>query len=301
MPSDLPNFKNSEQLQVNQNYLYSPGRHSLISPVVGSRVDEAELIDQNVKNSIVLRKYEEILYKSKNIYLIPIEDRQQASAIANKLYAEYIDKYSASGLTVDNAVDFINSDKPEFVGAVSNKTYVNDIENEWNTWNAHVYVEAESGSFNEKFGKYLPPGVVAIHEIMHVEQTRKRSKDVGQQPGDELLTTTKTIILLDQIYKEVKNIPTETIVDYGAEYELPLGKIANYYRDLEKKYGNLAEAIVSEESQKFLNSILSENTQLKSNSSHYGLDAELLRDPVVLARVTENIERHIKNTLGVAY
>jgi hypothetical protein len=109
-------------------------------------------------------------------------------------------------------------------------------------------------------GKYRPGYICALHELMHVEETPlgismqeyKKYKHVA-----EVLTVTRTLILLDEVYKKTLDIPMDYIVDYENNFNLngcviSQGTFANFYRALETKYGSLAAALVSDESLTFL-------------------------------------------------
>ncbi len=166
-----------------------------------------------------------------------------------------IAKYAIHGCSEKNIVDWYYGGMP---GAASNKTWLCDVKNKWNTWRVQAVVEGRHGSHNEKYGRYLPPHVVAYHELMHVEETSiYAKKSVQQEDGVELLTATKTIILLDFIYKKIHGLEDSFEVDYGMHIqisgkEIPLGLFANFYREQEARYGKLYLAVLSPESISFL-------------------------------------------------
>lgn len=126
--------------------------------------------------------------------------------------------------------------------------------------------------------RYTPPAITAIHELMHVQELCDPTFETSEKNSwvRESLTTLKTLILQDEIHKKIHNIPMDTEIDYGegrfAEVlldkptilggklynyfnsrKIDIGEIANVYRNLEAKYSNLAEALVSRESFDFLN------------------------------------------------
>lgn len=236
------------------------------------RLDERNLISKALAQHPVLAEYENKIYDPGNIYLIPSQDRDKADLAADKLFAGYVSKYKRFGVTPHNAVRYMATGEP---GLASNKTYIYDLENEWNTWRVQAVVEGKNGKYNEKNGKYLPPSIAAYHELMHIEEIKAGQKaKTGHVAGDELLPTTKTIILTDEIYKKINNMPIDAVVDYGHSInirgkDISIGQLANFYRNLENKYGNLAKAITSAESLEFL----SEDRRpdiLKDKTSHNG-------------------------------
>ena len=252
-------MRSTDDLAAKLNYLNKPGYHSILSPVVGSRSDELKEVQTHPK----LIAFEKQIYQSENIYFIAKDQREKANAIAREIFLEYINKYEKFGVTEHNIVKFSKTDLP---GAGSNKTWLSSLENEWNTWRVYTVIEADNGIYNEKFGCYLPPYIVAYHEIMHVEETPKGISEsaYNRTPGKEILTALKTIILLDEVYKKVNDVPLSQVVDYKrniiiGEKTVQLGYIANFYRRLEEKHKSLSKALVSEDSLQFLSAIKIEN------------------------------------------
>jgi hypothetical protein len=247
-----PFEQNKIRLEVESNFDRIPGRHTLKSAIVASRLEEIELLKDKLKEYPELKEFEKALYKPENIYLLPTDKKEQAEEVAKRLFSEYIKKFEDVGATIDNVVAWVNTGMP---GAGSNKTRIYDIENQWNTWTIHAIVENEGSTRGEK---YLPKYVVAYHELMHVEETPKGVPESYEQ-GDmaEVLTTIKTIILVDQIYKEINSLNLADEIDYDQEVNwgnntIQLGWLANFYRNLETKYGNIGIAVTSIESLKIV-------------------------------------------------
>lgn len=241
-------------LEDSLNFPKHKGTHTVKSPAVGSRQEELKAIKKAIQSVKILSKLQEAIYAPKYIHLIPLDKKDEADAAAQKMFLNYISKYSEFGITEQNAVIWSKNGMP---GCVSNKTIVYDLENQLNTWHAEVIVEARHGNFNEEFNHYLPPHVVAYHELMHLEELEPRCKDGPTQNGDELLATIKTFILLDIVYKEIHGLPLESTVDYGKHIEIGCGKIslgafANFYRQQEAKHGTLCAGLLSKESISFL-------------------------------------------------
>ncbi len=239
------------------NFHKYPGRHSKKSPVVGTRAQELARIQAERQQDPLLVELEKAIYQSELIYLIPPDKKDQADVVSKRLFDSYISKYLRHGIRENNAVHWIRSGTP---GLVSNKTFINDIENEWNSWSVEAIVEERHSHNNEKHGGYLPPHIVAYHELMHVEETLPgQSKHDFAEPwnGCELLTALKTILLVDQVYKEVHGLSLTAEVDYGKQIKLgkrswSLGRFANHYRSLEERHRTLVAAVLSDESFAFL-------------------------------------------------
>lgn len=254
MPTISSLFKRTS-LADQLNFQYHPGRHTVKSPVVATRAGELIAVKKAIRSEAVLAKLQDAIYKSEFIYLIPTSKKDQADAIAREIFLKYISKYASHGCTEKNIVDWTYSGMP---GCASNKTHIYDLENAWNTWCVHVIVEGRHGKHNEEYGRYLPPHVVAYHEIMHAEETLLRArKIIDKENGIELLTTTKTIILVDTIYKKIHGISEAKEVDYNKFIvlngrKIKLGRFANFYREQETKLGKLYLALISPRSIQFL-------------------------------------------------
>lgn len=248
-------IKEENPLCSSLNFQNEPGRHTIKSCVVGSRAEELLAVKKAMRVQSILAKLQEAIYKDTFIYLIPKEKKDEADEVARGLFLNYISKYSTHGCTEQNIVKWVRSGIP---GCYSNKIMISDVENEWNTWFVDALVEERHGSCNEKYDKYLPPHIVAYHELMHVEETPLRAKEsTQQQNGNELLTVIKTIILLDVVYKKIHDIDEAEEVDYSKSIDvngtiIKLGRFANFYRKKESELEKLYLALISPESIEFL-------------------------------------------------
>jgi len=240
------------RLQREQNFDRIPGKHTLDSKVVGTRVDELSALKDKAESHTELVDFERALYNPDNIFLIPEEKREEAEKIAKKYFDEYVRRHKDSGATTDNIVEWTNSKMP---GGASNKMYIYDTENEWNTWTVHAVVEDQGWVRGDK---YLPKYVTAYHEVMHIEETEKGAPESSEHSVmNEMLPTMKTILLVDQIYKEIYGISPNEEVDYQRDIiwknkKIKLGELANFYRDLEGKYSDIGNAVLSDESLNFI-------------------------------------------------
>lgn len=225
-----------------------PGQHTFLSPVTGNRAHEMRtvvkaLVKQEKENNRLLEKLEDLIYTPGYCYIIPIEKRIEAEKISQEMFRKYISKYVSSGFTEANIVNW-------------NSNYLNNHNLHAGfsrqPWCHFSSVSDGYGSLQNTYNgtHYSPTGVVAIHELMHAEETEPCEYG-WLRPGVELMTSLRTIILLDQIYKEIYQLPMDKEVDYGKNF--PLGKIANFYRVLESRFnGDLSRALTSDASIKWL-------------------------------------------------
>lgn len=142
--------------------------------------------------------------------------------------------------------------------------YTVDRDNKWNSWRIHVMVDPK-GAYNKRFNAYVPPQVVTLHELCHVEHelpgspehktTSYRSSIV------EIPCVIDQIILQDKLYKQAKGIPINNVVNYQNPTQtnrpdsLNPGTIANKFRGLKSKNGgDILKALMSTEGQSFVRS-----------------------------------------------
>ncbi|MCK4550757.1 MAG: hypothetical protein KAT91_02295 [Candidatus Aenigmarchaeota archaeon] len=241
------------------NYLCTPGYHSILSPLVGTKLDGNTALKRAMRKDTelhgVLQSFEFTIHNEKYLNLIPLSKKEIADNLAKTLFEEYIEGYSSSGININNAVRYTNDP-----GIISNQVSVYPYEAENTTWHlrASVQEETKKGNF------YQPRYIIAIHEVRHVEETFKGTFDVCREMGDELMPTVLSILLTDEVFKKIHNIDLVDEVNYGeplTEYGIPLkldgreidvGELANFYRGLYNIHGSLDMAILSKESLTFL-------------------------------------------------
>lgn len=252
----LGNLKpHASRLEEALNYPYEPGRHTLRSPVVGTRFDEYEAVRVAMRETPALERFIDALYRPEHTHFIPFELKHEAEAYAQQRFQQYLGKYAktAPDLTIHNAVEI---GRTFWLG----KTDVYDTENAWNTWCLHARVAAEPEARN---GLYLPMWVTAYHEFMHIEECLEGISAAefnrrAKHPSSEALTALTTLMLEDEVYKHVKAIPLDQEVTYRRFLTSPTGRtvdcghIAHFYRQLGKQHMNLAAALMSRESLQFI-------------------------------------------------
>lgn len=250
-------------LERGQNYPASSGRHSRLSPVPGAKAAELDRLLALAPAHPALRRFAAAIYSRPELFhLIAAADAEAADRLALESFLRHLAPYAAAGVTQDNAVDSRRTGMP---GYASNKTWIHDVENEWNTWNVQVVVE-EGGSVLKD--RYLPQHLIAQHEIMHVEATAKgapspdrddEEEEIFRKPEIllELAPALLTLVKADEFAKRVAGAPLERPFDHGMSVTWegrvePLGEVADFYRGLMERYGGMPEAVVSRESLRFI-------------------------------------------------
>jgi hypothetical protein len=241
--------------------LLGPGMHLPASPVIGSRSGEYARLSHTAMHNPLLKEMGYRIYDMRYRLIIPAHQRQQANRYSRELFLDYIKPYRAAGITEGNIVRWVmNRQDTQYrsnycvVEKMSNVKYVD------------VSVEVDNGKWNVDKGYFIPPHLVAYHEVMHAEEYKKNLYKFRY--GLETITTIKTILLLDEVNKKIKGVDLAEEVDYRkvirlSQSQIPLGCFANFYRGLEKKHQSLGDAIASEESLAFIASGLVPGTALR--------------------------------------
>lgn len=208
------------------------------SPVLGTRAKELETVTFS-KYAPILNKFINTLYPDNKFRaLISKSEINEAELIGNQFFQNYIGKYAAYGCTSENIL----------ASAGENIVFSRQVEKDNISVRSFHALHSQESFCEEDFCMPLP--MIKIHEIMHVEE-------IPTGELREILTTIKQHIYTDLVYKNLHQINENEIVDYNKSLQFggkkfSAGELANYYRDLEKKYGNLAKALVSKESIEYL-------------------------------------------------
>ncbi len=256
-------IKTSSKLDSFHIHCY-PGCHGPHSPIIGASGEDLKRIYESIKKESILGQFENALYYKKNsssfTYLIPLDQKQEADRISREIFLSYIDKYRIqnSELSEDTIVNWHwETDSP-------GQCYLREeISVKYRIgWHVEARVRPIGNSaFIDEQNHYLPPHLVAYHEIQHVEDIlpliSREHFDVFYKNGSELKESLKTLILCDQVYKDVNQLGLYSEVNHGKfvllnQNELPCGVVANFYRKLEERYLSLTDAILSSESIQFL-------------------------------------------------
>lgn len=240
---------NKTNLQSALNYLCVPGSHTTDSVVVGSRNAELDEISAMMKIEPALKSFEDALYLSLDEFALPYDCKIIADDLAGEMFSNYLNKYRHCGLNETNAVLFSNQLSED---KIKGTMYLQTIEDQWNTW--RVFAVARTHRLG--LTGYVPPKIIALHELRHIEETTKLAHRT-HQVGDELLATLTSVMQIDEILKICKKISLSDEVDYKINLKfdhisIAIGKIANCYRSLNNDSGNLMSAVLSQKSINFI-------------------------------------------------
>ena len=136
---------------------------------------------------------------------------------------------------------------------ISNCVHVYDTENEFNSWHLRISLTPQGFVSTEEF---LPLGVMALHELLHVQNIFPGSLQGLKSlfSLDELPTSLQDIMLNDLIYKKLNNIPLEETVIYDTGSPLPIGEIAVFLHKLQQQYPNknMTQLLILPELQEYI-------------------------------------------------
>jgi len=241
-----------------------PGCHDSKGPIVGSRPIELVLIGEAIKNEPILGDFETVLYyqdKSDSLdCLVESNRKEEADQISRNIFSNYLKKHESAGITVDNAIDWTLWG-PAGATSIKDDEFRFSRNNQIGIWHVHAQARKSNSECFIIDGKYLSPYLAAYHEILHVEQIPPLSSskfiELHKHHGSELLQKIKTIILADEVYKQIHGIGIAHEVDYHKSIKLghkqiSIGSIAYFYRSLEERYGTLCDAVLSPASIGFL-------------------------------------------------
>ncbi len=244
-----------------------PGYYSLDSAVLGSRSNELNEMVALAEEHRDVGRFDDALREQwrKYAFIIPLERAQEAEDIARSILEKHLDQYKKEGITIDSVVQR----DPHFDNPGRFQVYEASAQSPW-----YATVLVRKGG-NYRGNGYLPESVAVLHEYQHAQEVvpgrPKFSSSPSGNKGMELMTSLTTLITLDHIYKQLHQKNDREEVDHGAslqwgKFEVPIGMIANFYRDLQKEYGSLAKAIASPASIEFITA--GSMAQLKPSTNH---------------------------------
>jgi hypothetical protein len=240
----------------------NPGCHGPKSPVIGTHADELKSIYERIDKEPILRQFENLLYYQENSYsfnfLIPCDQKNRADEISRGIFLKYIEDYTTQNVEIneESIVDwclFTQSPGQCLIQEEGNRNGLG--------WNVQVKVRQKGNPIYEENGSYLSPYLCALHEIQHVEDVPAFAPvslwAQGKEKGSELKQTLKTLILSDEVYKQVNELGLFSHVDYGKSIllkgrQVSIGTVANFYRKLEERHLSLCSALLSQQSIEFL-------------------------------------------------
>ena len=281
----LATHPGARKVHTHPDYLLGPGMHLPSSPVVGSRCHDFNKLSYAVMTHPLLKELGRKIYDIKYRLIIPKQEREKANRIARDIFLDYIKMYAPYGVTESNIVNWIitKQSDSQFSGHCT-------ILIQENIRYVDISVEADNGANGCEKGYFTPPHIVAYHEVMHAEEYKKSL--VPYARGSEIMTTIKSIMLLDEVYKKIYRVNMGDEVNYKKSIvinkrKIQLGTFANFYRLLEKEHSTLADAIISTQSLMFLESgvdssqdLLQEQGEGKAQNS-MNTDDPLKENPVV--------------------
>jgi hypothetical protein len=246
------NFNNSKI----PNYFLSS------SKLVGKYYDEYNAYHTFATSNPAFIRFGNALYNGNSDYtckrkqiitnkMIPFEDKLKADSISKELYFDFCKR---NDLDPDHTINF--SQSPYL--------FTDSIEGEWV---GIVYVGNKNyyrfqNFFENKY--YTPKLIIALHELGHLERWSGTGKEYYEYKGDPKIATLETatrideVINRDYIYKQIHNIPIDSLVTYDEKLPcntcegIDLGIIANTFRKLKTQYSTVEECLMSKEGQEFV-------------------------------------------------
>jgi len=181
------------------------------------------------------------------IQIIPREKTQEADAIADRFFAEEMEKYGIEN--PENLFQYW-----DFNPGVMN---ICDVDNELNDWCMSVKIQKGGYGTEENF---TPEKLALLHEFYHTKQDIPGAKENYDDVLFEMGPTINQLIQADKVYKEIYGINIDDEVKYDLQYDIPSGEklnpglIANTFRNIMEKnnFETVEEALISPEGQEFV-------------------------------------------------
>ncbi len=211
-----------------------PGWHDNSSPFYCSKEDELIAIQRSPFQKI-LKTFEKIFYEDNQFRsLIPKEELSAANKIANRILQNELLQY---GCPLETLVDRSGESRAQALR----------VEEAY-----HVSSRGELCFDND----CMPEALIDLHELRHVQDC------VIPALGSimEIFTTLEQHIRTDLIYKEIRGISKDQEVNYNKFFqmkgkEFQAGSLANFYRNLQEKYGKFSTTLLSSESIEYITGI----------------------------------------------
>ena len=268
--------QNSPALTYNQKKEYQITAYKMlaqISRVKGTK-DEVDLSDYNNLKAFLyfekvlrkaakypgVKKLAQALYNCNDRFMISYADSAKANALSKKMLQKWLQKQEIKD---DSLWYFTSVNEDDFANAVAY----------WCRRGMSVGLSLgvdSSGNLSE--GDFSPVGAVIIHELQHVMQKKPASAELPEdnRKGDDNLSiafrengyddnilselgpTLCSLTMEDRIYKAVKGIEADKVLDYGTietgSRRIKMGEVAVWFGEMMEKYPHRSiDRIVAED------------------------------------------------------
>ena len=215
--------------------------------------------------------------------MIPKKDTNQAEEIAKDILYNDLQKY---GMTVGQIDEWLEVTTTDEIG----KTLLDDIAANGvlaqvsldPKWYNLLFLRPKDELLVMDDFEYVPFGLIALHEFEHAKDLFPgRERDV-EDSLSELPTYVMEIVMLDNIYRQIHNIPDTQLISYKhGDESINLGEIADLFRKLSKKYhtNNWPELLLTPEATRYINNVYKKQTEIAGRlviQRQYGVNADLV-------------------------
>ncbi len=249
------------------------GRHNEFSPILGIKAGSMKKYRDFVKENHEFIRFGNSLYHQNPNCPDEASGNKLSPAALTMIPSEL--KEEVDRLSMEPLNKFLKSFDLKYSQVIEENefwpgvTITSDLDNEYNNWETHAMVDPR-GITNKEYNAYVPPQVVTLHELCHVQHSL---------PGEayyhssnhvssivEMPCVIDQMILQDEIYKKAKGIGLDKVVDYKNPTQtnrhggLNPGVIANKFRELKKENGgDTLEALMSGKGKEFVRSYFDSN------------------------------------------
>lgn len=212
----------------------------------GRYYKDFEILEKKAQNFPGVRKFAYELYNNNDRFMLSYQDSVQANKLSKQLLQKWMKKQN------------ITDENLWYLTSVEEDGYANAVAY-WHRRGTTVELSLgidSRGNIDE--GDFSPVGAILIHELQHVmqkkpsspenpEDNQKSDEDVAfvSSPYDEsciseLGPTLYSLAIEDRLYKHIKGIDQDKVLDYGAlqfgKSQIKLGEVAVWFGKMIDKY-----------------------------------------------------------------
>lgn len=212
----------------------------------GRYYKDFEILEKKTQNFPGVRKFAYELYNNNDRFMLSYQDSVQANKLSKQLLQKWMKKQN------------ITDENLWYLTSVEEDGYANAVAY-WHRRGTTVELSLgidSRGNIDE--GDFSPVGAILIHELQHVmqkkpsspenpEDNQKSDEDVAfvSSPYDEsciseLGPTLYSLAIEDRLYKHIKGIDQDKVLDYGAlqfgKSQIKLGEVAVWFGKMIDKY-----------------------------------------------------------------
>ncbi len=216
--------------------------------------------------------------------MIPRADSKKAEKIAKQILYNDLQKYDMTTEQIDKWLEVATSENGKAILDESESNGIMGQVSSGSEWYCLIFLRPQNKLLVVDKFEYVPFGLIALHEFEHAKDLFPgRERDL-EDSLSELPTYVMEIVMLDNIYRQIHNIPDTQLVSYKhGDESINLGEIADLFRKLSKKYhtDNWPELLLTPEATTYINNVYKKQTEIAGRlvlQRQYGVNVDLISE-----------------------